>query len=551
MLDFRMIINGTIPGGVWVLVFLVVVSLGIITYMYLSSELMKTKTYIRSMVVSVFGSVFVYSLLLLVFPPIRLIPNVVISPVFAQGQEPGVRALPYFLSQVLRKSFPTKINTIPDESVQTVVNSHKWTHPDSLIQFARFNHIHFVVTLVENSDQSITLTLTDTRYGETNTYGSWDIPAGLTLTDQLVETGNAIVSAMYPDLTVSKSRLIEEVTRSLPSNEEELNRFMEARKLITGGEFLTAIPKLESWIKTDTGSAWNYHYLGKACLGQSRREVVDSLKRKYFLNRANYYLLEAVKKDQTSVEFLHELADYYLQLSQFADAEDVVKAAFVLDPYHYKGYLQFGRMHISRWSKFPFPNDEKFPTQNALVRKATELNPFSAEAYYFVGYLLEGERKLEDLQGGRSLENYAKALELNPNYLEALANTFRLSVLKGQFINSRQYYNRMLELSPGNPEAVFFMGMNFYHQFIFDSTIYYFNKNLAMKPNANAHMFLAATYENLGDTAKAVEHYTIRILNRENETDPIATSAYKRLRELDVAAWRQVNKKIPPVILED
>lgn len=548
MIDFRMMINGSIPGGIWTFFITYFVIIGVITFIFYGSDLMSRSRYIRNVILTTIASLFLYSVLLLVFPAKPMIPNVIIAPVFSEKATPVQEAYPYFLNEILSKSYPGKYHAIDNESVDRYINSHGWKTQDSVLEHVRYHNIHFVVFPTIRPDGGWDFNMYDTRYGDIEKYASFSVNADPNIQLQLADGANQILQQLYPKLSISKSKLIEGITSSFPQENSRLANFLKIRKWMSTSDFKKTAAFTDSLVKIDPGYGVYDFYLGKSNFEMAKLTLLDKGKQHDLLSKANFYLLNAVKKDTLNADYMNQLADYYLYNSDFENADNAAKAGWFLDPYNYKAYLNIGRLHKSRWLKFEFLNGEKFKTQGGLIRRSLDLNPFSAESYFFLGLLLEDERDLEDIKGGRAIEHYEQAVDLNPNYLDAITNLWKLKILGRDFNNYRFYFRRMLDLSPENPDAYFYMGMNFYYMNNQDSTIYYFTENLKLRENGNAHMYLAAAYENKNDTVNAVKHYVARVRARVSETDKIAASAYKRVRELDANTWRKLNKEIPPVI---
>lgn len=551
MLDFRTIMNGTVPGGIWSLLLPLFIVLAILTYIYAANDLMTRKKYLRNVLVAIFGSLFLYSLALMKFPPIRLIPNVVITPILDSTRTAEDRALPFFVSQLLHRSFPEKLHVVDYESVHLVLNSRQVSTKDSLLKTIQHDDVHFSVTSEFISDHVVQLNLYDMRYDRMDLMAEWKIETNIDKQTLITIISNSILEQLYPDLIIKKNRLTETITQLLPTNPKTLINYLQAQKLVTGGDFKQAIPALEKWSKEDTSFAWFDYYIGKSWYEEARITFTDSLEKKKYINRSIRSLLTAIRKDQTNAEFLNQLADVYIYQLNFDDAEIAAKAAYQMDPYHYKAYLNLGRMQKFRWANFEFMENQQFTAQSQLIRKSLDLNPFSYEAIFFLTVITEEKRGQQDMFRQGMMNQLEKSIQLNPNFAAGITEAWRVSILRRDFSKSKYYADRLTTIQPKNPNISFYKGMEFYHQGKLDSSITWFSRNLTYGPNPNASMFLGAVYEEKGDTTKAVKYYTERILQRESDKDPIAASAYKRLRALDVRAWREVNRTIPPFMVEE
>lgn len=564
MIDFWSFINGTIPGGIWVFIIPYAFTVGVITFIFKSSDSMSLPRFIRAIFITTFIGIFIYSLLLVAKPPVPLIPNVMITPVMSGNVDGKNKVFPFFLSKILHRSYPEQLHIVDFESVNEFINTHESNNIDTLLDIAKDLNIHFAAVVTADDSKQLTITLYDLRHGSVSEANQWKFDATKDIQDLLVESGNRILSELYSDFKIQKNTLTNAIVDLLPDNEERLDNYNKLQKLFTGRKYQDAIKLGESLIKKDTGFAYYYYYVGRAHFENGKDIFLDTLKRKNEFIQASNYILDAVRRNQTNEDFLNELAEVYMDQGQFDDAADAVKAAYQIDPYHYKSYLNFGRLHKSRWYSFEFLNNEKFLAQTNLIRRAIDLNPFCYEAYYFMGKFLEdANESLKDIGRGRALENFEQSIKINPTYIPAIEHTWKTYLFQLNFTRSKELYERLVSLTPTNPYTYFLQGMHFYKYGLsykdrpdltnssLDSSMKYFKKNIEMNDNPNAHLYLGAIYDFKKDTANAVKEFIYRIRNRESETDKYAITAYRRLHDLDFKAWRKLNREIPPLVSQD
>ena len=564
MIDFWSFINGRVPGGIWLFIIPYFFTVGVTTFIYKSSDSMTLPRYVRSLGITTILGVLVYATLLAIRPALPLIPNVMITPVM-NGEISGKnKIMPFFLSKILHRSYPSQIHIVDFETVNEFINTNKLQNTDSLLERASNVNIHFAAVVEAGENNKFSISFYDLRNGNVDLVNTWEYDGNRDVQDILVESGNNILSELYPEFSIEKSTLTQAITELFPDNESRLAGYVSLQKLFTGRNFKETIKLAESLIKSDTGFAHYYYYLGRAHFENAKTIYSDTLAQKNELILASNNLLDAVRRNQTNEDFLNELAEVYLDQGKFDEATDVVKAAYEIDPNHYKAYLNFGRLHKSRWYDFEFLNREKFLAQTNLVRRAIDLNPLCYQAYFIMGKFLESETEsLSDVGRGRALDNFEKSLEINPNYIPAIEHTWKTYLFQLNFKRSKELYSKLVELTPQNPYTYFLQGMNFFKYGMsykdnlkatnenLDSALKYFNINIAMNDNPNAHLYLGAIYDFRKDTVNAVKEFVYRIRNRESETDKYAITAYRRLHDLDYKTWRQINKEIPPLVSQD
>lgn len=563
MYDFWSIINGSLTGGIWLLIVPYLLIVALIVFIYNVSETMSFPRLVRSLFIATVISVISYATLLVFNPAKPLIPNIVITPYMSGSVEGQDRVFPFFLSKTLHRAFAGYIHIVDHETVNEVMNVNHLYNVDSLLDLSHQLNVHFVVTLSINDQKQIAAKLYDLRYGSKSVSEEWAYDPSMPMDELLADASNNIIKELYPKLKIEKNDIIQSVVSILPDNEERLKNYIELKRMVTSDQFAEAKKLSESLIKKDTGFSYYYYYLGKSHFELGKTTFQDSIAKKNHFILAQNYLLDAVRRNTTNEDFLHELADVYLDEGKFDDASDVIKASYEIDPYHYRAYLNFGRLHKVRWHQFPFLNNEKFLSQTNLIRRAIDLNPFCYEAYYFMGLFLEDDTDKNDAQRQRALNNFEFALKINPNYIPAIEYTWKTSLYQLDFTRSAKLFERLKKLAPNNAYAYFLQGMHHYKYGLsykdnlpltnahLDSSMYYFNVNIKMNDNPNAHLYLGAIYDFKKDTVNAVKEYMYRVRHRESMTDRYAITAYRRLRELDFESWRQMNREMPPLITQE
>lgn len=524
---------------------------------------MKLPRLIRAIFITTVISVLAYATLLVFNPAKPLRPNIIITPYLSGDISGQNRVFPFFLSKTLHRAFPEYIHIVDQENVNEVINVNHLYQIDSLLDFSNKLDVHFVVTLSINQQQQIEIKLFDIRKGRHDLMDEWLLDSKTPIAELVTESSNNIIKDLYPKLKIEKTDLVQSVINILPDNDERLKNYIELKKLVTGNLFDKAQKLSEQLIKKDTGFAYYYYYLGKAHFELGKVTYQDTLAKKNHFILAQNNLLDAIRRNPNNEDFLNELADVYLDEAKYDDASDVVKAAYEIDPYHYRVYLNFGRLHKSRWYNFQFLNNEKFLAQTNLIRRAIDLNPFSYEAYYFMGFFLEDDTDKNDALRQRAYKNFELSAKINPAYVPAIEYMWKTSLYQLDFTHSYQLFNQLKKIAPNNAYTYFLMGMHHYKYGLsykdnlpltnqhLDSSLYYFNINIKMDNNPNAHLYLGAIYDFRKDTVNAVKEFVYRVRHRESITDRYAITAYRRLKELDFDAWRKLNKEIPPMIIQE
>jgi tetratricopeptide (TPR) repeat protein len=148
-----------------------------------------------------------------------------------------------------------------------------------------------------------------------------------------------------------------------------------------------------------------------------------------------------------------------------------------------------------------------------LARRAQEvrrLAPAAPEACGRVSAQGEFERgvDLEDADPAGACAAYARALELDPDLLEAYVNLGRLAHEAGDALRAVRLYHLALERSPDDPVVHFNLALALEDARGPGPAASHYERAIALDPSfADAHFNLAGVCEKLGRKADALRHY--------------------------------------------
>jgi tetratricopeptide (TPR) repeat protein len=135
--------------------------------------------------------------------------------------------------------------------------------------------------------------------------------------------------------------------------------------------------------------------------------------------------------------------------------------------------------------------------------KALELNPDFALGYNDRGTVYAAQGELE-----RAIREYNKALELFPNYVEAYSNRGKAYAEMGDHAQGLKDQNKALELNPDFVEAYNNRGTVYAARGDLDNAIKDFNKTITLNPYyADAYNNLGLARQAIGDVDRAIENY--------------------------------------------
>ena len=141
------------------------------------------------------------------------------------------------------------------------------------------------------------------------------------------------------------------------------------------------------------------------------------------------------------------------------------------------------------------------PEPITLVGGAHEMTGRDAEAWYDLGC------SLETSSPRMARELYRRALEMEPDHVDARINLGRLQHEDGQLEEARRQYERALESVPGHPTAAYNLGVVLEDLGEVDGAIQAYQLAIASDQEmADAFYNLARLYDQAGDRASALRH---------------------------------------------
>ncbi|MFU8813897.1 MAG: tetratricopeptide repeat protein [Pseudomonadales bacterium] len=128
---------------------------------------------------------------------------------------------------------------------------------------------------------------------------------------------------------------------------------------------------------------------------------------------------------------------------------------------------------------------------------AREADCLGSDEWYNLGL------DLEDANSPRSLDAYAKAIELDPHNADAHVNLGRLLQLRGDLERARQHYRQALDLAPTHQLALYNLGTVFDEQNELEVAADYYRRAPRVP---DSHYNLARIFELNGDELSARRH---------------------------------------------
>jgi tetratricopeptide (TPR) repeat protein len=136
-------------------------------------------------------------------------------------------------------------------------------------------------------------------------------------------------------------------------------------------------------------------------------------------------------------------------------------------------------------------------------QRALELNPQSADAYYYLGLALFGRKEYDE-----AIRALSEAARLKPASSEIHGHLGTVLVARGRVNEAVRHLQQSLQLDPNNAEAYFNLGVAMFGQGHKQEAIEYWSQAVRLRPDDyEAHYNLAVACEEQKDVDQAIGHY--------------------------------------------
>lgn len=137
--------------------------------------------------------------------------------------------------------------------------------------------------------------------------------------------------------------------------------------------------------------------------------------------------------------------NYYLDNKKYNEGIKVFREELRNYPDSAEGHYYMGRFQLA---------ENHIKKAQYHLKQATKLAPDEADYYFWLG-VVHATNKNKDLER----QCYLKALELDNDHVQALTYIGHIQFEKSEFHKALKNYNRVLELNPDNPSALYNRGL--------------------------------------------------------------------------------------------
>jgi TolB-like protein len=168
-------------------------------------------------------------------------------------------------------------------------------------------------------------------------------------------------------------------------------------------------------------------------------------------------------------------------LSSYQTAVNLYKAALEIDSAFAKVYSGLALAYITRYYSETYFKEYFLDSCLVLANKALSLDDKLDEAYYLIGRYYDNNGHIEE-----AIDNYDKALKINPNYyLPYLDKAYLFLWSLDDYINGLDTYHKALKLVSGDErqDVLSYLGRAYLDAGFIDKAKYYYQERLTLSGN--------------------------------------------------------------------
>lgn len=225
---------------------------------------------------------------------------------------------------------------------------------------------------------------------------------------------------------------------------------------------------------------------------------------KYYLEQKEYYTAleyfqQATLIDTSNSESVYYIAKCYQGLTDFHQAELNFRKILTMDSIFFsEAYLGLGTIAFS---------GTKFDSSFVYFSKAIEIKPDNDEAYY-----QRADNYLNLKDTASAIKDFEYAIYLNPNSAAYIYRLAKFYFKKKEYKKAEELYTKclLIENLDYQYSCLFDRGICYYYLKNYELAINSYTQALEIK-NTDAYIYynIAISYDNLSDTANALENYEL------------------------------------------
>ncbi len=307
-------------------------------------------------------------------------------------------------------------------------------------------------------------------------------------------------------------------------SDEYTDAYFYARYALLRGDLLQAGKAAKDIIAGDSLHIRAHEVLATVVFADRDLPGTDLRYREKTLRSLSEKLGRLSDMDTTRVRISRLAAEGYLWREKFTLAEAYLKQCLRRRYWDSKALGLFTRLHYTRYRELGYDDIRD------MFRKALLYNPGDVEAA--IGLATAHLQANETDKAQAVLE---KMYAITPNNLRLMHALGQVYVTRGMAKELFELYSRILELSPGDVDAFYNIGIYYYNKQDFKNATRFFKQAIAVGNHLNSRMYLASIAEQEDRLDEAIAYLRERIRLRTGENDAYAEEARRHLFDLMLA----------------
>ncbi len=514
MKDFLYFLSGEVPGGILLLIFLLIVMNLALYFIFKSSKLFSGDIYKRKAIRANIYLLGVYIILWVVLKPPGLPDRVMLIPFQNNAKED------YVLTEALQRQLNGQL-----------INDYTYHRWEWFYQTANKDSIKFSdyrINLARKIGAAVILTGELEQRDNIIKIEWWIIQPGETKKLHLEvksyqEAADKIIAWIQKNMSVYNEKL----KRPESLDDESLKNICQAKLLILNDQYDQVLSLFQN---PDSNMAVfiTHAYLDKGILEINKKEASnlhnDQLNRNF--QRLLNLLIPYSKEGKDTADMNIILARMYLHAKNYRMAEICLEKALTQEKYNPRIYYHISYLHESRY------RERGFKTRASVLDYSVRLDPGYVDAVYELAENLyeTGTAAPTNLNTIQSMEVLRHFVRLNPNNEKILALLGKILLQSKYTPEAIEIYTKLINLDPNAATYHYNLGICHYHMKDFERAREQFKQAIEMDDYADAYLYLGAMHRLDGDRDKALYYYRERVKRKKGEDDTYAVQAMRGIR---------------------
>ncbi len=515
MQEFLYFISGEVPGGILILLFLLVVSNLALRFLYKSSKLFSKEEYRRKAVKINIFFLGIYCILWFVFRPPGLPERVLILPF--QNE----KSLDYNITASLQHQIYGQLNkdytSHPWEWFYQTVNKDSIIYQPYRLRIAEKLETGVVISgQITRKIDRLELDVIVIRSDGTDRI---NIQAA-----SYYQASQEIVQWLLKNSDLLSKNFLKTAVQA----DEQLILNTQIERLLLDDQYDQVI-KMKPEADSERVALLARAYLDKGIM-ENDEKAWPSIQEAQFSNtwfRKLYNLIIPFSREgKDTAEMNITLARMYQQVENYEMAEICLEKAITQDKYNARIYYYLSFFHKSRY------REKGFRTRVDVLAHAVNLDPGYWQAVYeYANELyITGTAAVTNPKTIKSIEYLRNFTKLNPNNEKILALLGRILLQSKYTREAIQIFEKLVVLSGNSAIYHYNLGICYFNMKDYDLATEQFNRAIEIDDYPDAYLYLGAIQRFYGNRDTALRYYRERVKRKSGDDDIYAKQAMRGIR---------------------